>query len=68
MQDQDLLLDAETDASLRTIAACLRWALEEVEASIAAEATPLAKVDRVAGVLEELGDRLESAIDWIPRQ
>ncbi len=66
MWDEDLRLEAETEASLRAIAACLRRALEDVEAALGPGATPLAKVDRAAAALEELGDNLESVVDWVP--
>jgi len=68
MVDDDLLIEMETDASLRAIAACLRRAQEDVESILNAAGTPLRKVDQVAGVLEELGDSLESCIDWAPRR
>ena len=67
MLDQDLLAEAQTDASLRAIAACLRRAAEEVEAAVASDATPGRKVDLAAGALEWLGDRLDSVADWVPR-
>ena len=64
--DEDLLAELQTDASLRAIAACLRRALEDVEAVLQSDDTPLTKVDRVARILEELGDLLESCADWVP--
>ncbi len=63
---EDLLAEAQTDACLRAIAACLRRAHEDVEAVLRSEDTPLTKVDRVAGILEQLGDLLESCADWVP--
>ncbi|MGQ9684175.1 MAG: hypothetical protein ACUVX9_16720 [Anaerolineae bacterium] len=66
MLDPDLLAEAETDASLRAIARCLREAAEQVEAAAASNATPGRKVDLTAGVLEWLGDRLDSLADWVP--
>ena len=66
MPDDDLLAEAETDASLRAIAACLRRALEEVEAALNSDDTPLRKVARTAGALEDLGDSLDRCADWVP--
>jgi hypothetical protein len=65
--DEDLLAEVQTDACLRAIAACLRRAQEDVEAVIQSQDTPLTKIDRVAGILEQLGDLLESCADWVPR-
>lgn len=67
MQDEDLRVEAETDASLRAIMACLRRAMLDVEAALASDDLPRVKVDRAGAALEELGDTLESIADWVPR-
>ncbi len=66
MADLDRLIDTDTDDSLHAVAACLRQASLDVEAAIASGDTPLAKIDRVAQALEDLGNRLDNLADWIP--
>jgi hypothetical protein len=68
IEDDDLLAEADNDASLRAIADCLRRALLDVEAALASDDTPLTKVDRVGAALETLGDRLDNLADWLPAQ